>query len=322
MRTLTKLKSLSKKITSKIFRSIFLFIILYMSGILGGYIFISVKTEAIIQNETLKYKEETEKYYEEGYKKLMAGLEENKDSNASIKLKEHSDLDSRAKKSKDIEDNSKKINSDLTGVYVKYEDAFKKNGDKVAYLTFDDGPSNKVTPKVLKILDDYHIKATFFVIGDMAKENEDMIKKEYDKGHSIGNHSYTHEFSKVYSDEKNFEKELNDTDKILKSILGSSFNTRLFRFPGGSFEKSKEPYKNILKNKGMVYIDWNCLNGDAEGQNISADRLLNRVKETVENQEKIVILMHDAPAKSSTAEALPLIIEYLKSQGYRFAALR
>lgn len=205
---------------------------------------------------------------------------------------------------------------------VNVEEVFKKDGKKTAFLTFDDGPSRDVTPKILSILEKNNIKATFFVTGQMAEENKELLIQEYKSGNAIGNHSYSHNYKKVYSGIEGFKQEFDTTNSILKNILGENFNSRLFRFPGGSFEKYKNPYKDYLRGKGYVYIDWNALNGDAEGVGFSAERLINRLKSTAGGQEDLVILMHDAAGKKSTAEALPTIIEYLKAQGYEFKILK
>lgn len=205
---------------------------------------------------------------------------------------------------------------------VKVEEVFKKDGKKTAFLTFDDGPSKDVTPKILKILEKNNIKATFFVTGKNSEENKDILIQEYKSGHAIGNHSYSHNYKKVYSGIDGFKQEFDSTNSTLKNILGENYSSRLFRFPGGSFEKYKNPYKDFLTSKGYVYIDWNALNGDAEGIGFSADRLINRLKSTAGGQEDLVILMHDAEDKKSTAEALPTIIEYLKANGYEFKILK
>lgn len=287
----------------KLFLFIFLFSILYASGLLGGYMFFNNKVQAVMA-ENIKIEEEVNKSYEEG-NKILFGDKNKKEETIHWE--------------KDIKKYRK---ADSKSVAFKVEEAFREDNEKIAFLTFDDGPSRTVTPKILEILSKEDIKATFFVIGSMSEENKDILKDIYDSGHSIGNHSYSHEFSRVYASEESFIAEVEKAKVLLKDILGEDFNSRLFRFPGGSFERSKDKYKEIIKEKGMVYIDWNALNGDAEGNNISAERLINRVKNTVENQNHVVILMHDAPAKQTTVEALPATIEYLKSQGYKFRALK
>jgi len=194
-------------------------------------------------------------------------------------------------------------------------------GYKVAYLTFDDGPSRTVTPKILDILYSYDIKATFFVVGKQAEKNPDILRRIYEEGHAIGNHTYTHNYAYLYKNVNNFYYELKVTEKVLKNILGEDFETNLIRFPGGSFGGKKAPFRKFVVEKGYNYIDWNSLNGDAEGYQIPADKLIKRFKSIFANQQTLVILMHDTDAKETTVKALPAIIEFLMEKGYQFATL-
>lgn len=194
-------------------------------------------------------------------------------------------------------------------------------GYKVAYLTFDDGPSRTVTPKILDILYSYDIKATFFVVGKQAEKNPDILKRIYEEGHAIGNHTYTHNYAYLYKNVNNFYYELKVTERVLKNILGEDFETKLMRFPGGSFGAQKAPFRKFVVENGYNYIDWNSLNGDAEGYQIPADKLIKRFKSTFANQQTLVILMHDTDAKETTVKSLPAIIEFLMERGYQFATL-
>ncbi len=196
---------------------------------------------------------------------------------------------------------------------------YKKSTGKIAYLTFDDGPSTKVTPKVLDILDKYNIKATFFVTGVNANNNSDLIKQIYKKGHVIANHSYSHNYSKIYSSTTALINEIRETYHTIKKII-PSYNTKIFRFPGGSYGKD-DSFKLAVKEENYVYYDWNALNGDAEGYLITKDKLIARTKETVKNQSSVIILMHDTNVKTTTVDSLPAIIEYLINNGYEFKTL-
>lgn len=189
---------------------------------------------------------------------------------------------------------------------------------KVAYLTFDDGPSVNVTPKVLDILKQENVQATFFVIGKMCEENPELLKREKAEGHSIGNHTYSHDYNVVYSSPENFIKDIKKSEDVLTKIIGPH-DTSLIRFPGGSF--NRHSYKEAAAKAGYRYVDWNCLTGDAEVSRASVDRLLLRFNQTMENQHNLVILMHDAPYKTTTPEALPQIIKILKEKGYTFKGL-
>lgn len=191
---------------------------------------------------------------------------------------------------------------------------------KKVYLTFDDGPSYNITAKILEILKDRKIKATFFVIGKNVKEFPDLVIKTQAEGHSIGNHSYTHNYKAIYGSVENFLGEIDETDKALKHVLGDKYSKKIFRFPGGGFNREKQ-FKEALKEKGYEFYDWNCLNGDAEGISISKDKLVNKVKATTNGQEKLIILMHDMETKQTTCEALNEIIDYLEINNYEFATL-
>lgn len=195
-----------------------------------------------------------------------------------------------------------------------------KNG-KIAYLTFDDGPSKRVTPAILDVLDDYNIKATFFVIGKMGKANEKVLKRIFDEGHSIGNHTYSHKYGYIYKNTENFISDLKLADKVFKDILGEDFETNILRLPGGSFEKYKQKFLIAAAEEGYQNYDWNALNGDAEGVDLSKEKLINRLKSTTKKQKELIVLMHDTDAKKTTVEALPAIIEYLIKEGYEFRTI-
>lgn len=192
---------------------------------------------------------------------------------------------------------------------------------KTVYLTFDDGPSRIVTPQVLDILKKEDIKATFFILGKMARENPDILKRIYDEGHDIAHHSYSHNYKYIYANTSNFIGEIEKTNKLFKEILGDDFSTNIVRFPGGSFEKKKKPFIKAINDLGYVSYDWDALNGDAEGHNLPPSRLVNRLKSTVGNKKHAIVLMHDTDAKQTTVDSLEESIRYLKNQGYSFGKL-
>lgn len=196
----------------------------------------------------------------------------------------------------------------------------KANG-KIAYLTFDDGPSKVVTPQILEILKANDVQATFFVIGYMAERYPEVLRMTFDDGHTIGNHTYSHNYGYIYKRSANFLEDVERANVTLKSILGQDFSTNVLRFPGGSFGPQKKAAINAVKKAGYNYFDWNSLNGDAEGVDLSKARLLERFKETVKNKGELIILMHDTDMKQTTADALPDIIKYLKNSGYIFGVL-
>lgn len=215
-----------------------------------------------------------------------------------------------------------KISNEEISTDSSVKNVYNSDGHKVAYLTFDDGPSASTTPGILKALDKYNIKATFFIIGDMAITNPNLVKMEAEDRQAIGNHTYSHNYKKIYSNPNAFIGDVNKCQAVLKSILGNNFNSRLVRFPGGSFGTRLEPFRKALKSEGYHYIDWNDLTGDAEGQNIPVDKLLSNLTKYTSGKDHVVILMHDAPDKVTTVQALPQVIEYLKAQGYSFGTLK
>ncbi len=207
---------------------------------------------------------------------------------------------------------------------VKIAENAQGGNGKICYLTFDDGPSGAVTVSILETLKNYDAKATFFMMGKMIEANKDLAKRVYDEGHLLANHSYSHDYKALYATADSFSAEIDKTFDLIREVTGEE-PFKLIRFPGGSYNAGdhaaeKQQYKVLLKQKGYYYADWNCLNGDAEGGSRTPAQLLERIK-TTSGADNIVVLMHDAAAKKSTAEALPSVLEYLKGQGYEFRRL-
>ena len=195
------------------------------------------------------------------------------------------------------------------------------NEKSIAYLTFDDGPSSNITPKVLDVLKEEGVKATFFVLGQNVKSHPEQLKRIYDEGHYIANHSYTHKYSKIYASVDALLEEFNDTEAEIKKVVGEGYNTFLFRFPGGSYggvyNKIKKQIKGILRDKGIVSLDWNALSGDAEGKK-TVDAQLKKFEDSRKGETGLVVLMHDIGDKHATPETARQIIKRLKAEGYVF----
>lgn len=195
--------------------------------------------------------------------------------------------------------------------------------EKIVYLTFDDGPSS-ATAKILDILEKYNAKATFFVTGNNRK-NDYLIKRAYDEGNSIGLHTYTHDYSKVYASEKAYFQDLQKISDLVENITGEK--SYLVRFPGGSSNTVSKRYAPGLmteltkevRQKGYQYFDWNCDSTDASGNHRPVQTLVSNA--TSCSQKHIVILMHDTDAKDTTVSALPKIIENYRDRGYIFKGL-
>lgn len=208
---------------------------------------------------------------------------------------------------------------------VPAEQAYREDGIKRAFLTFDDGPTPEITGPILDILDAYGIKATFFVVGRMAAANPQMLKETVSRGHTIGNHSYTHQYGTIYSGVDTFSKDMRRADTLLHAELGTEYVLRLYRFPGGieGWRRPMGRFVDACGDMGYCHVEWNALNGDAEhGGRRSAEELTDRLIRSVTGKEDVIVLMHDSPGKATTVEALPQAIEYLMDQGYQFCLLR
>ena len=197
-----------------------------------------------------------------------------------------------------------------------------KSETKRVFLTFDDGPST-VTSSILDTLKQQNVKASFFVLGSRVEVMPEMTKKIYEEGHYIANHGYSHTYSSIYSSPQEVLNEYNKCNELVKNAIGvPEYNSYLFRFPGGlpggPYATIKNEAKELLSKNDILSIDWNALSGDAETTKPTVEYELSRIIETVSNKNSVVILMHDAPAKKATAEALPQIINWLKENEYEF----
>lgn len=194
--------------------------------------------------------------------------------------------------------------------------------EKIAFLTFDDGPNVSVTPKVLDILKEENIKASFFVIGKCVDANPEITKRAYDEGHYIANHGYSHNNNLLYKSSDNFLNELKKTDLAIGNAIGvPNYCSHIFRFPNGFMSplnkaKKKEAVK-LLQNIDFNYIDWNCLNNDSV-KKYSSSQLLNNLIKSSKNKDVLVILMHDTKDVSNSSLVLKDSIKYLKDKGYVF----
>lgn len=145
----------------------------------------------------------------------------------------------------------------------------------------------------------------------------------YDEGHYVANHGYSHVYSQIYSSPQAVLDEYNLCNEKIQSAIGvPEYNSHLFRFPGGlpggKYEEIKKQAKDLLSQNNIVNVDWNALNGDSETNNLTVEFELNRLSETTQEKNSIVVLMHDAAYKKVTVEALPQIISTLREQGYEF----
>ena len=197
---------------------------------------------------------------------------------------------------------------------------FDGTGEKTVYLTFDDGPSDN-TPRVLEVLDRYGIKATFFVTGH-EPDKRGYIKEAYDKGHSIGLHSMTHNYDEIYVSQEAFFSDLEQVGNMVKEQIG--YVPYLTRFPGGASNTISANYSpgimsalvSEVQARGYQFYDWNVSSSDASGTNVAVDTLVQ--SSCVEGYTNVMLLFHDSNTKDTTPDALPQIIEYYLERGYKF----
>lgn len=200
--------------------------------------------------------------------------------------------------------------------FVKDNVSFANTRDeKVVYLTFDDGPCDRVTPKILDVLKEENVKATFFIVGSAAENRKYLLEREFAEGHTVAVHSYSHRYGQIYSSVENLLADIDKCNDIIKSVTGS-YST-VYRFPGGSFGLN-DKLISAVKAHGMKYVDWNASVCDAEYYAAPPEILYANAVETSKGHDTVVLLAHDSTTKSTTAKALKDIIEYFKSQNFRF----
>lgn len=202
--------------------------------------------------------------------------------------------------------------------YINYTE---KSGKSVIYLTFDDGPSQYTTPKILDILKSENVPATFFIL-NYDKKKEPILKREVEEGHSIGIHGYSHEYKKIYKSEDTYMKNIKDLQNKIKE--STDINTNITRFPGGSSNTVSKFNPGIMSRlsrevlkEGFLYYDWNVSSGDS-GDVKTSTGVYNNVTKGLRKGRDNVVLMHDFANNKKTVEALRGIIEYGKKNGYEF----
>lgn len=197
------------------------------------------------------------------------------------------------------------------------KDNLAKEGDvHQVYLTFDDGPSEQ-TNEILDILDDYGVKATFFVNGRQDETSIAAYKRIVDEGHTIAMHSYSHKYSEIYESVDAFQKDFERIQNLIYDTTG--VECTYYRFPGGSSNRVSNAnmldYINYLNGQGVTYFDWNVSSGDATSQAFTVDELVENVMKDVVKYKTSVVLLHDANNKTTTVQALPTMIESLQESG-------
>lgn len=221
----------------------------------------------------------------------------------------------------DIEKLQKQIDA-LIAHNTELQNLLNQQERKVAYLTFDDGPSQN-TIKILDFLKANNIKATFFVI--YHKNSDEIYKRIAEEGHTLAVHSMTHDYGKIYKNTDAFMKDIEDLTNYLIKVTGVKPN--ILRFPGGSNNTISYKYggRDIMskiipkvEEAGYAYFDWNVDSKDASKNVQDKKVIVQSVLEGAKNKNHAIILMHDAPPKTTTVQALPEIVEGLRAQGFVF----
>lgn len=255
--------------------------------------------------------------YEKEKEEILKALEEfNTDSlskSAKTKKNELENLDNAIKE----------VKKDYYSSIKTLEDAIisKKSDKKIAYLTFDDGPYYN-TYEVLKVLEKYNAKATFFTTTingeycyDKKSENCYLVYKEYLKyGHTIANHTFTHAIrGSLYKSTDNFITAVKNQENQVKEQTGG-YLTNIVRFPGGSSTAKglKQPIITELRKMNYGWVDWSAQDGD--GGNLKTKEQAWSIFTSTIDQNLEVVLLHDY--SKITLSILPDMIEYLQSKGY------
>jgi peptidoglycan/xylan/chitin deacetylase (PgdA/CDA1 family) len=229
--------------------------------------------------------------------------------------------------SADTEPASRPGKSGITALYPKLYSHEKNIGAsadvKVAYLTFDDGPS-AATVKILDTLKKYNVKATFFVVGRAGSaKGRAIVRRAAAEGHTIAVHSLTHNYKKIYASPEAFLNDFKGMYDLIYEITGK--RPTLFRFPGGSVNsfnlKTRHATAVEMLRRGFPYYDWNVYGGDAEKKLATPAQISSLCLREFPSVKRAVILLHDGNPKNGTAGAVGAIIKGYRSRGYRFEPL-
>ena len=182
---------------------------------------------------------------------------------------------------------------------------WKKNTDqKKIWITFDDGPDEKVTPYLINVLEKFNIKATFFVIGNQAKKHPELVKLIINNGHKIGNHSFSH----LNGFSTNNNQYLEDVEQAKKYI-----DSDIFRPPFGKIT----PFQIKNLKKDFKIIMWDIMSWDFK-ENIYPNKIYKNVIDNVENGS-IILFHNNLKSYNNLKNSLEIILEKLKDKGYQFS---
>lgn len=289
----------------------------------------------IAPNITLNGKERIVLYVGNTYKEQGAKAIDEKEGDLTDKINIEGGVDSnkvgtynityRVADSKGNESTKQRIitvkQQEIPKTPIVAEETEKKG---IIYLTFDDGPSSSITPKILDILKKKNVKATFFIL-NYDNVGEEIIRREISEGHTVAIHGYSHNYKEIYKSEEAYMQNIRQLQDKIKESTG--YNATITRFPGGS-SNTVSRYnpgimtrltKEVLDN-GYKYFDWNVSSGDAGGAKNSTD-VYNNVVNNLSKSRSNVVLMHDFSGNTKTLNALESIIDYGINNGYTFSEI-
>ncbi len=228
-------------------------------------------------------------------------------------------FNTKEKQNKVQDKDSSSLKNTINGID---EQERKKYEGKEVYLTFDDGPSS-YTDDILDILNKYHVKATFFVIGKTDEQSKRLYKRIVEEGNSIGMHSYSHDYKQLYKSLKTFESDYRRIRKLIYDTTG--FHTDIYRFPGGSGNQVSDTDMSVfiryLNKEHVVYYDWNVASGDATGVSYTPKQLCDNALEGIAGHTRSIVLMHDTDAKLNTVKSLDELLSTLTQSGAKLLTL-
>lgn len=267
-------------------------------------VFLMIKT-AKLETEIEELKKQTET--------VVTQLQEEKQTVSALQQR----LEAEQQTQNDLQDFD--IENDVETEIEEPDTISEENADEAekmrnVYLTFDDGPSI-YTNKILDILKEYDIKATFFVTGKDEPEYTELYQRIVEEGHTLGMHSYSHNYSELYASTESFINDFEKLQNYLYEITG--VESKVYRFPGGSNSASGlgdiQGMIDYLDEQGVAYFDWNVTSKDSTTPMLSAEQIVDNCTQNIDYYNNAFILLHDSKERSSTVEALPQIIEKISA---------
>jgi peptidoglycan/xylan/chitin deacetylase (PgdA/CDA1 family) len=245
----------------------------------------------------------------------------NKHSKETLYLAKNQVLSKHKESNKSYSHNMKSVKSE-DKPEPKKEKSDEEQTRKRVYLTFDDGPS-KYTSDLLDLLAKYRKKATFFVIGKTDEYSLQMYKRIVDEGHTLGMHSFSHDYDLIYNSLKDFEKDFKKIQTLLEETTGVEVN--MYRFPGGSgidyCKDNISEFIDFLDRNEVSYYDWNVISGDATGEELTSQMMCDNVLSGIEANNTSIVLIHDTNSKIHTIDTLEKILKSLKDQSIELLPL-